>query len=308
MTELVSVDGARELFGTDIDRLSGAGSMQKATRLFARGFIDHFENRPLLNLVTSDRGRVLMSWMVLYFDSCHDPSDPSSGLTVNRFKSACAETGLCSPGRASAMLGLMRFAGQVEQVAAARRGQPLRLAPTERLRRAFRERVANTLSAMSHVMPEGEIGIRHLGDPAFDRVFIRTVCEEFLARERPISFAPATHLVTESKAGYLIIFSLILSVAVDDIPLNKPMTASISALSRAFSVSRPQVKDFLQKAVASGLLLPAPGDGASYLISASLRDDIMRMLAAFWIIAAIGVRAGVEAVLASQAARPYHAA
>jgi hypothetical protein len=306
--ELISIGGARDDFPADVDRLATSPGMHHAVRAFGRSFIDHFENRPLLNLVTSDRGRVLMSWMVLYFDSLYDPDDPHSGLTVNRFKAACAETGLCSPGRASAMLGLMRFAGQIEPVEETRRGQLLRLVPTERLKTAFRERVANALAAMALLMPEGGDGLRHLGNPVFERAFIRTACEEFLAREKPLDFAPAAHIVSESKAGFLITFSLILSTTGESIPLDQPMSASISALSRAFSVSRPQVKDMLRRATASGLLLPVEGEANRYLMTGALRDGVIRMLAAFWILAAIGVRAGEQALSEAATGKPHHAA
>jgi hypothetical protein len=85
--------------------------MPEAMRLLASGLTDFFQGSRLLNLIASDRGRMVMAWMALYLDAGHDPRDPLSGLTVNRYKALCARTGVCSPGRGSAMLGIMRFAG-----------------------------------------------------------------------------------------------------------------------------------------------------------------------------------------------------
>lgn len=288
--------------------IMASADMPRAVRSFAKSYVAHFEHRPLLNLVTSDRGRVLMAWMALYFDALYDPAVPGSGLTVNRFKAACAETGLCSQGRASAMLGVMRFAKHIEPVTEARRGHSLRLSPTEKLRAAFRERIANTLAAMSLVLPEGRLGLDHLGDPVFEKAFIIGACEAFLARERPMASCPLAKLFAEKKAGFLILFSLILSTDSDGLPLDQPMTASIAALSKAFAVSRPQIKLLFRAAVDKGALRPVANDaGNRFTLSEAMRDDCMRLMANFWVMAACGVRAGLAAVEADYEPRRHHA-
>lgn len=288
--------------------IMASNNMSRAVRSFARSYVAHFEHRPLLNLVTSDRGRVLMAWMALYFDALYDPAIPGSGLTVNRFKAACAETGLCSQGRASAMLGVMRFAKHIEPVTEARRGHSLRLSPTEKLRAAFRERIANTLGAMSLVLPEGRLGLDNLGDPVFERAFIIGACQAFLARERPMASCPLARLFADKKAGFLILFSLILSTEDDGLPVDQPMTASIASLSKAFAVSRPQIKLLFRAAVEKGALLPVGDTGGNrFLLSEAIREDCMRLMASFWVMAACGVRAGLAALEAVQEPPRHHA-
>src|SRR5438874_627094 len=132
--------------------------MPEAMRLLASGLIDFFQGSRLLNLIASDRGRMVMAWMALYLDAGHEPRDPLSGLTVNRYKALCASTGVCSPGRGAAMLGIMRFAGYLEPAGRAHRGLPLRLIPTEKLRAQQRERWRRVFPALARVRPEGEIG------------------------------------------------------------------------------------------------------------------------------------------------------
>lgn len=307
MTDRIAISGAVADFADDIDRLSQAALMPVAVRQFASDFIDHFEHRPLLNIVISDRGRVLMSWMALYFDACHDPDDPNSGLTVNRFKAACAETGLCSPGRAAAMIDLMRFAGQIEPVAEVRRGYPLRLVPTAKMRAAFNSRMRNAFRAMALVLPEGEAGLANIDNLRFEKSFIRMACDEFLLRERAIDYAPSIPPIYESKAGVLIVFSLLLSTDDDGLPLDKPMTISISALSRAFSVSRPRIKDLLRRLLSEGLLLPGNSETSFYL-SETLRRDIMRLIAGYWIVTACGIRAGLASLKAEPVERHHQTA
>lgn len=304
----VTISGDIVHYREDIAKIMTSAAMPRAVRRFAESYVAHFEHRPLLNLVTSDRGRVMMAWMALYFDALYDPDIPGSGLTVNRFKAACAETGLCSKGRASAMLGVMRFAKHVEPVTEARRGHSLRLSPTDKLRTAFRERIANTLRAMSLVLPEGRLGLAHLGDPVFERAFIIAACRAFLDRERPMGYCPLAKLFAEKKAGFLILFSLILSTESDGLPTDQPMTASIAAMSKAFAVSRPQIKLLFRATVAAGALKPAEEDANNrFYLSEAMRDDCLRLMSGFWVLAACGVRAGLAAVETARERRRHHA-
>jgi hypothetical protein len=285
----------REDYARDVEAFFSQPAMATAARRFGEGFIAQFEHRPLLNLVVSDRGRMLMSWFALYFDACYDPEQPGSGFTVNRFKSACQDTGLCSRGRAGAMIGIMRFAGYVVPAHEMRKGYPLRLEPTEKLRSAFRLRLVNVFQALALVVPEGAIGQRLLGNPRFERAFIRAVFEEFLARERPVSFAPAMTLFGESKAGVLILMALIATTPGNDISLDAPMTVPIARLAARFDVSRPQVKALLDRAVAEGLLRTADSEPGAFFLSEALRRDLIRILSAFFVVATKGVRMGAEA-------------
>jgi hypothetical protein len=305
----ITISGDASRFRDDIAVIMAAPEMERAVRGFAASYVAHFEHRPLLNLVTSDRGRLMMAWMALYFDALYDPTTPGSGLTVNRFKAACADTGLCSQGRAAAMLGVMRFAKHLEPITEARRGYSLRLSPTEKLRTAFRERIANTLRAMSMVMPEGRLGLDHLGDPVFERAFIIGACQAFLERERPMTYCPHARIFADRKAGMLILFSLILSTDGDGLPVDQPMTASIASLSKAFAVSRPQIKLLFRTAVEQGALRALGHDaGNRFTLSDAMRDDCMRLLAGFWVMAACGVRAGLAAMDAARHEPRHHAA
>ncbi|MCV3764588.1 hypothetical protein [Rhizobium sp. TRM95796] len=300
----IDISGEASRFRDDIGVLLALPDMPRAVRDFARRYVAHFEHRPLLNLVASDRGRVMMAWMALYFDALYDPAIAGSGLTVNRFKAACADTGLCSQGRASAMLGVMRFAKHVETVTEARRGHSLRLTPTDKLRAAFRERIANTLRSMSLVLPEGRLGLARLGDPVFEKAFIIGACQAYLGRERPMASCPLARMFADKKAGFLILFSLMLSTDDEGLPVDQPMTASIASLSKAFAVSRPQIKLLFRAAVEAGALRPSGDDGKRFYLSEAMRAECMLLMASFWVIAACGVRAGLAAV--DDAQRPVH--
>ena len=96
----------------------------QASRAMAIGLTGFYRGGPLLNWLMDDRARVVLSHVVLHSHYARDPADPSSGLTPTRMKQLCSEFDLCSPGRATAMVSLMRFAGYVAPDPDSRRSTP----------------------------------------------------------------------------------------------------------------------------------------------------------------------------------------
>lgn len=294
--EKLSITGDRDRFAAEVGALAAHPAMRRAARAFCDGFVAQFEHRPLLNLIVSDRGRLLMAWMALYLDASYDPGDPLSGLTVNRFKTACYNTGFCSRGRAAAMIGVMRFAGHLEPAHEMRKGYPLRLVPTEKLKSAIRMRLENTFAAIAEILPKGRLGLLHLGDPEFERHFIRVSCDEFLARERPVDLAPAIRPFSESKAGFMILMALAIASASPGIPNSDALSVPISQLSARFSVSRAQVKDLIDVALAEGLLEKAAENRTAFVMTPVLQESFLKALSAFFIVGTQAIRAATAAI------------
>jgi len=297
MLPMFQTTGNPAFFADEVERLAAHPAMPAAFRSYAANFTAHLENRPLLNLIVSDRGRVLMAWMALYFDAGYDPAVAGSGLTVNRFKTACHDSGLCSRGRAAAMLGIMRFAGHIEPAHQMRKGYPLRLIPTEKLRATFRHRIESAFRAMAHMLPEAATGLHHLGNPDFERAFVKSTCDGFLAGPRPITFAPAMEPLAEAKAGFAILLALVASATSQGVPTDEPLSVPLSRLSDRYAVSRAQAKELLLTAERHRLLLPAGGETRAYYLSDDLRRGMFLMLAAFFLLAVRGIRDGAAAAL-----------
>jgi hypothetical protein len=297
---------AREQRNAQIAELAAHPGMPAAVRALCQGMVDLFEGSRLLNLIVSDRGRVGMGLMAVYLDAGYEPRSPLSGLTVNRYKAQCAAAGLCSPGRAAAMLGLMRFAGHLEPVARTQRGQPLRLVPTEKLLGSFRQRWRRLFASLAYVRPEGAIGLARLDDPAFAKVFVCEVMNLFLTRERMVEHGPEMMLFIERKAGLVMLMSLMLTAAHDDdMPPRGPMSAPIAALARRFAVSRAQVKDILDSAVTAGLLTPSDPGRSAFVVTPRLRENFLGLIAALFMLTADGI---ANADIAMRAQRPIEGA
>lgn len=251
----------------------------EAVRLAMNNIISIYQGNRLLNQVMNDRGRVVFGILALYLHYSRHPNDPSSGLTASRMKSLCVETGLCSAGRAAAMLLLMRYAGYLTPAESEADRRTHRLVPTERMLHSQRERIASHFRAMSLLMPEGTVGLAHLQREDFTAAMARQFGETFRAGFRILDTSPVLYPLAERNAGMMILFNLFLATRPDGASLPaQPVAISISALSRRFGVSRPHVLKLLRDAEALGFLKRS-GEGEQIIIHQSLLDAMQDFFA-----------------------------
>lgn len=98
-----------------------------------------YRGNRILNYVGYDRGHLIVAILALYLHVSHRPGDPTPGLTAHGLKSLCVEQDVCSPGRARALLSLLRLFGYVAS-APTGDGRFKRLVPTELLMTTLRQR------------------------------------------------------------------------------------------------------------------------------------------------------------------------
>lgn len=265
-------------------------AMPEALRGLFTSIHDLNHGNSLVNILMSDRARMMMGWMTLFLDANYDPHDPLSGLTVNRYKALCARAGLSSPGRGAATLGLMRFAGYLEPATRAARGLPLRLVPTDKLIAPLRARLEFALTALARLRPEGAIGLARLSDPSYFKCLLRCLGEQFLARERLVDHAPGLAFFAERKGGLLILMTLMLSAQADDpLPPSGPMSVSVKELARRNAVARAQVRELLRGGVDAGLLVMGSGDASAYRMTPELQAGVANFIAAVLLLLADAV-------------------
>ena len=120
-----------------------------AMRTSSVGLVAMYQGGHLLNWLMDDRGRLLFAYFALYLDASRDPADPSSGLTPTRMRTLVSEHSICSPGRATAMLSLMRFSGYLAPDVQAVDRRQRRLVATDKLRELLRKRWRLHFGAMA---------------------------------------------------------------------------------------------------------------------------------------------------------------
>ena len=232
-----------------------------AHRTAATGFIELWQRNRILNALVNDRIRWHISQFAVYLHMLSRPNDPHSGLTVSRMTALCGEQDFCSPGRAKAILMLMRTFGYLAPAPNEADRRLRRLVPTERLMSLHAERNRRIFSAAAMVLPEYEGAFAAQSHPDFTALFVCRYCEYFLAGFRFLDLVPEMRLFPERNAGIVILCTILLSGEMDDAyPPMLPLRLSPSAVARRFGVSRAHVRRLLQDAANEGLVERVDGE------------------------------------------------
>jgi hypothetical protein len=274
----------------------------EAIRASAAGLVALYQGSHLLNWLMDDRGRLLFGYFALYLHFTRDPTDPSSGLTPTRMKAGCAEFEICSPGRAVAMLSLMRFAGYLAPAPTADR-RVRGLVATDRLINLLVERWRVHFAALAVLRPEGEAALASLDDPSFVRHLVIAMTDRFRAGFRFLTHAPGVGLFGERNAGMLILTTLLTAGEQGDtVPPQRPVPVSISRLARAFSVSRPHVLKLIRDAADEGLIARDDADGGRIVILPRLAEATQDLFASMFLFYVDCTREALERTKADAAA------
>jgi hypothetical protein len=226
-----------------------------AQRMIAAGSIAYYRGNRVLNLMVTDRARFLIGIFAIHLHHVSRPGDPRSGLTLSRIKAICAEHRICSPGRAEAMLALMRMLGYLASARSEEDRRLHRLVPTDALLGLHRERLGFTLEAVAHLLPEGAQALADLRSRDFLTCFVSHIARPYLAGCYFIDQIPELRLFLERNAGLLILFSIMLAgEAGDSFPPHGPVSILPATLARQFGVSRSHVRRIVQEAINTSLL------------------------------------------------------
>lgn len=262
----------------------------------ARGSLELHRAGRLMNWILSDRARALLPFLLLYLDATTQPGDPRSGVTTSRMKAFCVETELCSEGRATAMLALMRLSGFLEPVPGKDDKRVHRSRPTHKLLESVRARLTRQFNAMALVIPQMRDAAHRIGDPHFERALWRLLGEQFLSGVRIMDYAPDLAFFAERSAGMVILFRLLLSgEAGDTLPPSRPLPISIAALAREFKVSRTHVLRLLRDAEAADIL-ERRGQEESLVLRPKLTAAALDMFAAMFLFMWDPVRQALDEV------------
>jgi len=246
-----------------------------AARVAASGLVDAYNSHALMNQVFNDRGRAVIGLMALSLHFCGGPP----GLTLGRLQELCTETGVCSRGRAAAMVALMQFARYLAPAADVTDRRIRRLVPTEKLISAHRDRWSGLLEALSMLAPECTDAVSGLSDPRFLAAFLRQQLQYFRAGFRIMHQVPILSGYVERSSGLMVLLFLLLAAGENPTSTQTPCLISISYLSRRFSVSRAQVRALLGQCERDSFIERAP-DKPEQIIALPLLVESLEMFLA----------------------------
>ncbi|MFG1422283.1 hypothetical protein [Roseixanthobacter liquoris] len=249
----------------------------------ARGLLGMYRGHLLPNRILNDRGRLALALGTLYLH--HEPDRNGVGLTVTRLTNLCQDTGICSRGRAKAMILLMRWAGFLEVGRApdtrVPSGRTRPLVPTQRLVDEQTRRWVVLSSALARLDPLGGGILAGLENPGFFGALVRQLGRRYLAGIRLLEAAPALALFADRDGGLMMAFFL--AMAASDAQAagsEAPVAVSISALARGCHVSRAHILKLAREAEAEGLLRRLPGPDGGIAATSALHAGIEDFFAA----------------------------
>lgn len=260
----------------------------EARRSAASQIIEDQAGNRLLNSVFNDRGRFLIGMFVQYLHHVRLDGEADAGLTVGRLRALCVRTDTCSPGRATAMLGLMRLAGYLAAAPGRRDRRQRVFVPTQKLIALQRRRWSRHLTALATIMPEGSAALAMIGRPSFEAALLRQMAGGIVEGFRFGHYVPELASYFERTAALIAMVQLVELASATEPESAAPM--SISGLAARFGVARAQVRKILDDAAVDGFVKRASGSREPVIVLPPLIEAINRFFAASFIYTAHCVR------------------
>jgi hypothetical protein len=233
----------------ELTRLQADPQFAAAVVMAAAGMADLYQGNRLLNSLINDRARLLFGMLALDLHFTGQ-ADGDIGFTVTQAQENCLAQGICSPGRTTAMIALMRFGDYLEVLPSRDRRRRL-LGVTAKLIAAHHARWRCMFSAIAMMRPEGKAALEALERSDFTPAYARLLADDFRAGLRVLlDSAPELGLFAERNSGMVILFRLV----ADSGATMAPLPVSISALAQRYGVSRAHVGKLLRDAEADGFL------------------------------------------------------
>ncbi|MEP9354237.1 hypothetical protein ABLE93_11640 [Xanthobacter sp. KR7-65] len=261
----------------------------RALARLAAGMTGLYSGNRLLNRLLSDRGRNVFGLLLLYLDAL--PPAEGGGLTAARLAGLCTMTGLCSRGRAKAILALMRWGGYVAPAAPGddRRIKPL--VPQPRLYALQKSRWTVLFGAIGLIDPDMARVPARLDDDAFVRALVIVLAQSYCAGYRVISAAPVLDDLVDHDSALMVLLMLLASEG------NGTAPPAIADLARRFHVSRAHVLHLLRLCEERGLV--ERGARGAGRLSPAGRDALAQFFAGIFALMAGAARAAEARLLAA---------
>lgn len=282
--------------GLEIAALRAHPRFAEAMRACAGNTVDYHSRGRIMGWLLSDRTLFVLGLAAVGMDADSRADDDRSGLTPGRFKAFCVQNGVCSEGRAAAILAFMRLSGHLEAESHPADRRITRLRPSPKLLDIVRTRMQPQLAAAALVFPEIAPAVELLDDPAFERRLYSNLLERYDSGMRVIPHGSALRLFAERDVGVLVLLSLVLGAPESaEISLDVPLPLSIAALARRFHVSRTHILRLIRDAEAAGLLSREGERGDQVRFNPRLQEDLSNFVAATFQYLALCARDAMQA-------------
>ncbi len=246
----------------DAATLRAHPAFQDALRTYAGLMTRKLENAPDRVRVASEEALLLIGIALSAMHLTRDPADPRSGATLTRAQVFAARTGLASPSRVAALIGLKKRMGHWRQVDVSEDRRIKRLEPTAKGEHLAGLYARTTLTPVQLLSSGADYLTLLQTDPDFQGRFAAGAVNQYLGGVRALRAAPDVSYFMRQVAGRQIMFRLWLAFVEQDNG-SRIITCPYERLAASFTVSRGHVRRMVEAGQARGLfVIHAPGGQA----------------------------------------------
>lgn len=231
----------------------------------------YFANNLILNRVVTEAWRFEMLVYTLHLHETRDPSDPRTGLTVGRLQAICAQQGIASAGRVTAILGIMQLGGYVVRRRSVLDSRIIHLEPSPgflAIVEGWNRTICRIIDAIS---PKDGLAASHAADPRFGREMRRRGAEVLLEGWKLLDpFPEAAHFICRDGGWMLLLHCVASALAPSCGRMIDATSINLGAFGKSFGVSRTHLRRLLETAHAAGLLLEPPRNGTHIVLAPAL--------------------------------------
>ncbi|ATC32991.1 hypothetical protein CA606_11995 [Caulobacter vibrioides] len=241
----------------------------------------YYADHLLLNKVVTEGRRFEMLVYLLYLEATVSAEDPRSGLTNANFRRICVRQNVCSPNRASVVLGIMRLAGFVTDARDdGGDARVARLAVTPKFMETVEGWNQAMLTFVDAAVPGDDLAGAHARIPGLGRGMRINGGRALLDGWHLLPPFPEARMMIDRDGGWMLLMHLAYeSLRQGQRRVIAPVSVDLAAFGRRFGVSRSHLRRLLEEVHQAGLLAAPPRNGAHIQLTPQLLASYMTCLA-----------------------------
>lgn len=232
----------------------------------------YYADHLLLNKVVTEGRRFEMLVYLLYLEATLDPTDPRSGLTNANFRRICQQQGVCSPNRATMVLGIMRLAGFITS-APTEPGDArvARLAVTPKFLDIVEGWNRAMLTFVDSAAPGDDLAGAHARIPTLGRQMRINGGRALLEGWHLLPPYPEARMLIDRDGGWMLLLHCAReALRIGERRVIAPVSVDLAAFGKRFGVSRSHLRRLLEEVHAAGLLAAPPRNGSHIQLTPQL--------------------------------------
>jgi hypothetical protein len=252
-----------------------------ALKSYDRLMTPYFSDRVILNKVVTEAWRFEMLVYSLYLHDQRDSLDPRSGLTISNLQRICMDMKCASPGRVSAIVGIMRLGGFLRRIRSQDDGRIVQLEPTAQFIDIVEGWNNRIFQISDSVFLADRLAEDHKRVGRLGWEMRRRGAEAVMAGWKLLDpFPEVFHFVSKDGGWMLLLHCASKALQQGNGTHIMRVSVDLKEFGAKFGVSRTHLRRLLESAYAAGLLREPPKNGSNIILTKELLASYLSCMAA----------------------------